>query len=859
MKPILPLFVLTLCTAPLCAVGTHMTPTSSITRTTHSANATEDSSQKTKVDSQIDSARINDTLHVTSAQLYGPVLLQAPIWKDSLNFAGKSYEEDEVKEWNSHLVENPNLRSSRILRKGEAIDSNSVNGIRFTVDVQRWTKANLSTKKISNFDTYVNGILQDNQTIILRPGRTEIALLTYSTSDARDTFEVSVIGKDLAKAELNSSKPQAFSFDDMLHGERFYSMKMSPSGRYLMTMYYTTNRDGKNDYRTVLTDLHSQRTIYRSEKYEYWTWLEQEDKLYYETKKGGDNQLVLLDPATMQTQVIGTHLPEGSMALAPNGKFAIYDINEDSDEQRGALKQLKAPDDRQSGWRNRSALYYVDLTTGAARRLTFTKEDVHLNDISHDGQRILVSQNTHDLTRKPFDHKNVYEIWLEKGTIDTLLVDQPWLGNGQYSPDDKHILFEGSPSAFDGIGSNLPKGEVAQSFDQRLFLFDRSTRKATALLKDFKPSVSHAKWNRGDGFIYAECADGYDETMWRINPKNGQRERLNLPVSIVQGFTMSQTRKPQIAFFGQTGTTSRNGYVAELTSITPKCKPFGEVSFQKSFGNRAIASCTPWKFTTSRGDIIEGFYHLPNNFDATRKYPMIVYYYGGCMPITRALESYYPLSALANMGYVVLVVEPSGSIGFGEEFAARHINTWGKMSSDDIIEGTQTFLKEHPYVDTKKVGCMGASYGGFMTEHLQTRTNIFAAAISHAGISNIASYWGGGYWGHTYGETAQYGSYPWNNPDLYTKQSALFNADKIHTPLLLLHGTADTNVPTNESQQLFTALRILGRPVSYIQIKDANHVVTDYHQRKEWQDAIMAWFEKYLQDNDAWWKHLGFE
>ena len=87
---------------------------------------------------------------------------------------------------------------------------------------------------------------------------------------------------------------------------------------------------------------------------------------------------------------------------------------------------------------------------------------------------------------------------------------------------------------------------------------------------------------------------------------------------------------------------------------------------------------SPWKFTTSRGDVVEGFYHLPNNFDATRKYPMIVYYYGGCMPVTRTLESHYPLSVFANMGYVVLVVEPSGSIGFGEEFAARHINTWGK-------------------------------------------------------------------------------------------------------------------------------------------------------------------------------------
>lgn len=862
MKPILPLFVLALCTAPLCAIGTRTTSNAVSTAATNSHVAiaeSADSSQKKKVETKVDSTHINDTLRIPSAQLYGPVQLQEPVWEDSVNSDGKSYEEDEVKDLNTHLVKNKNLRPTRTVQQGEAIDSNSVNGIRFTVDVQRWTQAQVSTKKLKDFDTYVNGVPQSGNTIFLRPGRTEIALLTYSPASARDTFDVCLVGKDLAKAELNSSKPKAFSFDDMLHGERFYSMKMSPSGRYLLTYYYTTNHEGKNDYRTVLTDLHTQHTIYRSDKYERWTWIDGQDKLYYETQEDGDNQLMSLDPATLETKVLATNLPEGTMALSPNGKFAIYLIDEDVQESEGMLKQLKAPDDRQAGWRSRSALYYVDLSTGATRRLTFTKEDVHLNDISHDGQRILVSQNIHDLTRKPFNHKNVYEIWLEKGTIDTLLVDQPWLGNGQYSPDDKQILFEGSPSAFDGIGSSLPKGQVAQSFDQRLFLFDRATRKATALLKDFKPSVSRADWNPGDGFIYAECADGYDETIWRINPKNGQRTRLKLPVTIVEGFTMSQTRKPRIAFFGQTGTTSRNGYLAELTNTAPNCKPFGEVSFQKNFGKRAVASCTPWKFTTSRGDVVEGFYHLPNNFDATRKYPMIVYYYGGCMPVTRALESHYPLSVLANMGYVVLVVEPSGSIGFGEEFAARHINTWGKMSADDIIEGTKAFLKEHPYVDATKVGCMGASYGGFMTEHLQTRTNIFAAAISHAGISNIASYWGGGYWGHTYGETAQYGSYPWNNPDLYTKQSALFNADKIHTPLLLLHGTADTNVPTNESQQLFTALRILGRPVSYIQIKDANHFVTDYKQRNEWQDAIMAWFEKYLQGNDAWWKQLGFE
>ena len=205
---------------------------------------------------------------------------------------------------------------------------------------------------------------------------------------------------------------------------------------------------------------------------------------------------------------------------------------------------------------------------------------------------------------------------------------------------------------------------------------------------------------------------------------------------------------------------------------------------------------------------------------------------------------------------VIYVCNPSGAIGYGQEFAARHVNTWGKESGDDIIEGTKLFCKEHPFVDDKKIGCIGASYGGFMTQYLQTRTDIFAAAISHAGISNIASYWGGGYWGYSYGECAQYGSFPWNNPDLYVKQSPLFNADKIHTPLLLLHGTADTNVPTNESQQLYTALKILGREVSYVQVEGEDHVVVNYDKRLAWQNAIFAWFAKYLKGDDNWWKTL---
>ena len=99
------------------------------------------------------------------------------------------------------------------------------------------------------------------------------------------------------------------------------------------------------------------------------------------------------------------------------------------------------------------------------------------------------------------------------------------------------------------------------------------------------------------------------------------------------------------------------------------------------------------------------------------------------------------------MGYVVYVLQPSGATGFGQAFSALHVNDWGKITAGEIIEGTKKFLDAHPFVDKKHVGCIGASYGGFMTELLLTKTDIFAAAVAHAGINLIPHYWGEGYWG----------------------------------------------------------------------------------------------------------------
>ena len=318
---------------------------------------------------------------------------------------------------------------------------------------------------------------------------------------------------------------------------------------------------------------------------------------------------------------------------------------------------------------------------------------------------------------------------------------------------------------------------------------------------------------------------------------------------MVSSFSLASTA-PVLIYYGQGASNSDRLYTLDTKTLKTTLK---EDLSAKTLAHIKLGECKEWNFVNSNGDTIYGRYYLPPSFDPNRKYPLIVNYYGGCSPTERAFETRYPHHAYAALGYVVYVVEPSGATGFGQEFSARHVNTAGEGPAQDIIEGTQQFCKEHKFVNDKKIGCIGASYGGFMTQYLQTKTDIFAAAISHAGISDHTSYWGEGYWGYSYSEVSMAESYPWTRKDLYVDRSPLFNADKIHTPILFLHGDADTNVPVGESIQMFTALKLLGRETAFVAVKDQNHHILDYNKRQMWQNTIFAWFAKYLQDDSSWW------
>ena len=312
------------------------------------------------------------------------------------------------------------------------------------------------------------------------------------------------------------------------------------------------------------------------------------------------------------------------------------------------------------------------------------------------------------------------------------------------------------------------------------------------------------------------------------------------------------SQAPVLAYLSYQTMAPASAYVLNLKNH----KSLTVFDGRTALGDAEIGTCEDWNFTNSKGDTVYGRLYLPKDFDATKQYPMIVYYYGGCSPVSRYFESPYAPQYWNSLGYVAYILQPSGATGFGQEWASRHVNTAGCGPAEDIIEGTKKICESHPFINPKKIGCMGASYGGFMTQYLQTQTDIFAAAVSHAGIANHTSYWGEGYWGYNYSEVSMANSYPWSHRQLYVDQSPLFNADKIHTPLLLLHGNADTNVPLVESLQMFTALKLLGREVALVEVEGENHHILDYSKKEKWLATQMAWFARWLKDDPTWWDAL---
>lgn len=809
-----------------------------------------------------------ETIEVKTLKYAGPYAVAQPWMADSVNIKGEAFD---LKQ----LLDSP--LSFTLLNKGKEVSAaqlladkqDALHLASFCVSNTQRTKATIAVEGLEQYRLFVDGeqvaVNGDKAETILTPSQHTVVikyLTRKNASSDKKSIKLTVTAANGAPLSVgDAAAKRAYNIYDVICAPNYPSVSISPNGKFIVVRKTWVDRKGNNHSISELRNSQTNRVMATFE--ENVKWMPASNKLYFtqkasdssiagEEKQDGTLQLITINPLTMEREVLAANIPDGWFQFTPDEKTLIYTLYTEGRKKDAQVYDVKEPDDRQPGWRSRSYLAKFDLASGVLQPLTFGYHNVYLNDISADSRYLLIGKSEERLTKRPTTLNSYYRLNLNDMSVETLIEKGEFLNSAQFSPDGKSILVSASPEAFNGIGKNVEEGQTPSMIDTQLYLMTLSDKKVRPLTRDFNPNVQSVNWSKADGNIYFTAEDKDCVHLFQLNPKSGKFTLLKTPEEYIKSFSLASSAA-EMAFSGQSASNADRLYKMNTKAL--KSQLVDDLS-ARELKNVELGECKAWNFVNSRGDTLCCRYYLPPHFDAAKKYPMIVNYYGGCSPTSRMFQSRYPHHVYAAMGYVVLVVNPSGATGFGQKFSARHVDTAGEGVAEDIISSTQAFCDEHAFVNRKKIGCIGASYGGFMTQYLQTKTDLFAAAISHAGISDHTSYWGEGYWGYSYSEVSMANEYPWTNKHLFVDQSPLYNADKIHTPLLFVHGTADNNVPVGESIQLYTALKLLGRPTAMVLVDGQDHHIIDYEKRLKWQNTIFAWFAKWLQDDASWWTEM---
>jgi dipeptidyl aminopeptidase/acylaminoacyl peptidase len=253
---------------------------------------------------------------------------------------------------------------------------------------------------------------------------------------------------------------------------------------------------------------------------------------------------------------------------------------------------------------------------------------------------------------------------------------------------------------------------------------------------------------------------------------------------------------------------------------------------------------------TNEGFNIQGWLVPPAKVEAGKKYPMIVLIHGGPSGVT---TSEWPASfgmsraviaALSVRGYYVLLPNPRGSYGAGEDFTRANVKDFGGGDLRDTMTGIDMVTKKYP-IDPARLGVTGWSYGGFMTMWTVTQTNRFNAAVAGAGIANWQSYYGQNLidqWMIPF-----FGASVYDDPDVYEKSSPIRFIKNVKTPTLIIVGERDAECPASQSYEFWHALKTLGVPTQLVIYSGEGHLFIEPKNQADRMDQTVGWFDKYLK------------
>lgn len=798
-------------------------------------------------------------------------LFAEPLDKNNINFIGplaadmqrKPYQTEHQKAIVNSLL--PALQSTQSelsifgkthqwqsLSKVQALTLGGIQALKFTATATRFSQGKLTLNGIDKAELFIDGVKQtadkNSYKLALATGQHQILIVAEQVANWHNVELDYIADANHNSIAISKTPKHMLSAKQLFDATTINMLSQAPDAKqYIISMrYYDDSTANQAQYITELKNDDNQ-VIYRFESGQpsNITWSPDNKSLVYLL----DGKLKQLNRKNLSLKTLTEQLTDASGFEFYNDNSLIFSWSKSPESNDSLTKHYKGLQDRWSYARTTHQVYLLDTTSGLIKSLTQGPLSHSIEDFNSDKGTVLLSRNAQAMQASTHPLTELLELTISTNKTTTI-GQYKTFNQAKYSKDDIYII--AGPDFKEGLGRNLPDGMLANNYDGQLYLINHQGKQAKALSKQFDPAIGQIKvLTNGDALLKVTEQD--TQQLYLFDRSKSQFTKMNVQLDVVEQFSVSTNRKPSLLV---TGTSANAPQKLQRFSLSSNRVNTLWDSKPLNYANTDIPTLEEFNFTNQQGTQITGRVYLPNNLDKTKKHPALIYYYGGTSPVSRGFTGRYPFNLWAANGYIVYVVQPTGATGFGQDFSAKHVNAWGEYTADDIMQGTQALLKQYPFIDKQRLGNLGASYGGFMTMLLATKTDMFSASIAHAGISNITSYWGQGWWGYLYSGEASKNSFPWNNSELYSEQSPVFHADKVTTPLLLLHGDADTNVPVGESHNMYTALKLLGKDVDLIEYKGADHQIFARDKRFDWWNTMLAYFDKHLKDEPQWWQYL---
>ncbi len=433
----------------------------------------------------------------------------------------------------------------------------------------------------------------------------------------------------------------------------------------------------------------------------------------------------------------------------------------------------------------------------------------------------------------------LYSVSTETGAMRELYKPKWQIADPHVSPDGKQVAFiEGLMSDAGLTGGEVLVVPTAGGSAKDLTPNIESSPSAIAWWNDTIVFAQNIDGNSGFGVI---APDSKPKMLWAGEELAGKATDAWVPCASFARDAMTTAVIRQSASAPPEVWAGPIGKWKQITHLNDGVKPAWGQMKNVHWVNPSSANGS-----ANSGTLVQGWLMFPKDYDPTKKYPLIVNVHGGPSWACTSLWDQgmiEPMNALSAMGWFTLCPNPRGSYGQGEKFTQANIKDFGGGDFTDIMTGIMSLETKYP-IDAKRIGIRGHSYGGFMTMWAETQTNIFAAAVPGAGLSNWLSYTGTNdidEWMIPF-----FGASIYDDMVTYAKSDPIYFVKDVKTPTLILVGDSDGECPMEQSVEWWHALDTLGVPTKLVVYPHEGHLFVKAEDQRDYVLRTMEWFDEWF-------------